>query len=126
MRGEDAREIGNAPALTDWRGEEVLPGPAVHDDEQWAAYLHKNLRTYSHYAGTCRIGTDETAVVDPKLRVRGVSGLRVADASVMPSSVRANTNATVYAIAARPRRGRGVPAAAVRPRSLMATVHSSA
>ncbi|QDN89802.1 hypothetical protein FNV62_32445 [Streptomyces sp. RLB3-17] len=59
------------------------------------------LRTYSHHAGTCRIGTDETAVVDPKLRVRGVSGLRVADASVMPSSVSANTNATVYAIAER-------------------------
>ncbi|MGW1759656.1 GMC family oxidoreductase [Streptomyces mirabilis] len=96
-----AREIGSAPALTDWRGEEVLPGPAVHDDEQWAAYLHRNLRTYSHYAGTCRIGTDETAVLDPKLRVRGVSGLRVADASVMPSSVSANTNATVYAIAER-------------------------
>lgn len=89
------------PALTNWRGEEALPGPAVHDDEQWTAYLHKNLRTYSHYAGTCRIGTDETAVVDPKLRVRGVSGLRVADASVMPSSVSANTNATVYAIAER-------------------------
>jgi choline dehydrogenase len=60
--------------------------------------------------GTCRIGTDETAVVDPKLRVRGVSGLRVADASVMPSSVSANTNATVYAIAER-------AADLVRPRS---------
>ncbi|MFD8651698.1 GMC family oxidoreductase [Streptomyces mirabilis] len=105
-----AREIGNAPALTNWRGEEALPGPAVHDDEQWTAYLHKNLRTYSHHAGTCRIGTDETAVVDPKLRVRGVSGLRVADASVMPSSVSANTNATVYAIAER-------AADLVRPRS---------
>ncbi|MEU1441658.1 GMC family oxidoreductase [Streptomyces mirabilis] len=105
-----AREIGNAPALSDWRGEEALPGPAVHDDEQWTAYLHKNLRTYSHHAGTCRIGTDETAVVDPKLRVRGVSGLRVADASVMPSSVSANTNATVYAIAER-------AADLVRPRS---------
>ncbi|WP_371645357.1 GMC oxidoreductase [Streptomyces mirabilis] len=80
------------------------------DDEQGTAYLHKNLRTYSHYAGTCRIGTDETAVVDPKLRVRGVSGLRVADASVMPSSVSANTNATVYAIAER-------AADLVRPRS---------
>ncbi|WP_354393007.1 GMC family oxidoreductase [Streptomyces atratus] len=65
------------------------------------AYLLRNLRSYSHYAGTCQIGVDETAVIDPDLRVRGVSGLRVADASVMPSVISANTNATVYAIAAR-------------------------
>jgi choline dehydrogenase-like flavoprotein len=51
--------------------------------------------------GTCRIGADETAVVDAELRVHGISGLRVADASVMPSPVSANTNATVYAVAER-------------------------
>ncbi|MER5793387.1 GMC family oxidoreductase N-terminal domain-containing protein [Streptomyces sp. NPDC001980] len=96
-----AREIGDAPALADWRGEEALPGPAVRDDEQLAAYLRRNLRSYSHYAGTCRTGTDEAAVVDPALRVRGVGGLRVADASVMPASISANTNATVYAVAER-------------------------
>jgi choline dehydrogenase len=96
-----ARDIGTAPALASWRGQEVLPGPDLQDDGQLHAYLRSNLRSYSHYAGTCRIGIDETAVVDPELRVRGVSGLRVADASVLPSIVSANTNATVYAIAER-------------------------
>jgi choline dehydrogenase-like flavoprotein len=96
-----AREIGNAPALANWRGEEALPGPDIHEDEQLHTYLRTNLRSYSHYAGTCRIGIDEPAVIDPELRVRGVSGLRIADASVMPAIVSANTNATVYAIAER-------------------------
>ncbi|PRC58164.1 choline dehydrogenase, partial [Mycobacterium sp. ITM-2017-0098] len=54
-----------------------------------------------HYAGTARIGTDDMAVVDLDLRVHGIDGLRVADASVMPTSISANTNATVYAIAER-------------------------
>lgn len=97
-----AREIGNAPALAPWRAQEVFPGTDAHDDEQLRASALKNLRTYFHYAGTCRIGTDETtAVVDPELRVHGVDGLRVVDASVMPTPVSANTNATVHAIAER-------------------------
>jgi choline dehydrogenase len=96
-----AREIGGAPALAPWRGAEALPGADVRDDDDLGAYLRKNIRSYSHYAGTCRIGADETAVVDTELRVHGISGLRVADASVMPSPVSANTNATVYAIAER-------------------------
>ena len=96
-----AREIGNAPALARWRGREALPGPDLRDGDDLHAYLFRNLRSYSHYAGTCRIGTDVDAVVDSDLRVRGISGLRVADASVMPSIVSANTNATVYAIAER-------------------------
>jgi len=96
-----AREIGRAAALDLWRGEEVLPGPEVNDDGSLRAYLRRNLRTYSHPGGTCRIGTDGQAVVDSDLHVRGISGLRVADASVMPSAPSANTNATVYAIAER-------------------------
>jgi choline dehydrogenase-like flavoprotein len=96
-----SRAIGNAAALDPWRGEEVLPGPEVQDDDRVRRYLYKSLRTYSHQVGTCRIGTDEMAVVDTELRVRGISGLRVADASVMPSIVSANTNATVYGIAER-------------------------
>jgi choline dehydrogenase len=96
-----ARNIGAAPALDPWRGEEVLPGRGVQDDDSLRAYPRRNLRSYSHYAGTCRIGADEHAVVDTELRVRGVSGLRVADASVMPAPISANTNATVYAIAER-------------------------
>jgi choline dehydrogenase-like flavoprotein len=87
------REIGRAAALDPWRGEEVLPGPGADDNPCLRGYLRRNLSTYAHPGGTCRIGTD--------LRVRGISGLRVADASVMPSAPSANTNATVYAIAER-------------------------
>ena len=68
-------------------------------DDSVRNYLYKSLRSYSPQVGTCRIGTDTMAVVDTYLRVHGVSGLRVADASVMPSIVSANTNATVYGIA---------------------------
>jgi choline dehydrogenase len=79
----------------------VQPGPGGQDGRTLHAYLKENLRTYHHPAGTCRIGVDEDAVVDGELRVRGVTGLRVADASVMPSPVSANTNAAVCAIAER-------------------------
>jgi choline dehydrogenase-like flavoprotein len=96
-----ARAIGNATALAPWRHEEVLPGPGVQADDAVRTYLRQSLRTYSHQAGTCRMGTDATAVVDTGLRVRGIEGLRVADASVMPSLVSANPVATVYAIAER-------------------------
>ena len=96
-----AREIGRAAALDPWRGDEVLPGRDVNDDASLRAYLRRNLQTYAHPGGTCRIGTDQEAVVDTELRVHGISGLRVADASVMPSAPSANTNATVYAIAER-------------------------
>ncbi|WP_433290086.1 GMC family oxidoreductase [Pseudonocardia sp. CA-142604] len=91
-----AREIGTAAALDPWRGEEVLPGPGV-DDDGACDYLRMNLLPYFHGVGTCRIG----AVVDPDLKVYGIDGLRVADASVMPSIVSANTQATVCAIAER-------------------------
>ena len=98
-----ARAIGRADALAPWRAEEVLPGPGVHADDAEAVrrYLFRSLRTYSHHVGSCRIGTDDMAVVDTDLRVRGIDGLRVADASVMPSIASANTNATVYGIAER-------------------------
>jgi choline dehydrogenase-like flavoprotein len=98
-----ARAIGQADALAPWRADEVLPGPEVRDDDDDAVrrYLVQSLRTYSHQVGSCRIGTDDLAVVDTDLRVRGIDGLRVADASVMPSIVSANTNATVYGIAER-------------------------
>ncbi|GAA5010297.1 GMC family oxidoreductase [Actinopolymorpha pittospori] len=96
-----ARRIGTADALEPWRGREVFPGGEVRDDASMREYLRRSLRTYSHQVGTCRMGTDALAVVDTGLRVRGVEGLRVADASVMPTIVSANTNATVYAIAER-------------------------
>ncbi|WP_433281522.1 GMC family oxidoreductase [Pseudonocardia xinjiangensis] len=96
-----ARELGNAPAFEPWRGQEAQPGADVRDDSALRAYVRRSARTYFHYAGTCRMGTDDDAVVDTELRVRGVDGLRVIDASVMPSPVNANTNATVYGIAER-------------------------
>ena len=79
----------------------MLPGPDVNDDASLRAYLRRNLQHLLPPGGTCRIGTDADAVVDTDLRVHGISGLRVADASVMPSAPSANTNATVYAIAER-------------------------
>lgn len=96
-----ARAISNATALDMWRDEEVLPGPGVRAEDAIRSYLCKSLRTYSHQAGTCRMGSDATAVVDTDLRVRGIEGLRVADASVMPSLVSGNPVATVYGIAER-------------------------
>ena len=96
-----ARQIGQAQALSDWRVAEVQPGPDVADTASVREYLKRSLLVYFHYAGTCRVGTDEMAVVDLHLRVRGIERLRVADASIMPSPVSANTNATVYAIAER-------------------------
>jgi choline dehydrogenase-like flavoprotein len=74
--------------------------PGAHP-ESLHSYITTNIRSYSHYAGTYAIGTDERSVVDTNLHVHGISNLRVADASVMPSPIYANTNATVYAIAER-------------------------
>ena len=93
--------MGRTAALQSWRSQDVLPGPDVRDLQRVRDYLYKSLRTYSHHVGTCRIGTDDMAVVDTSLRVHGIEGLRVADASVMPSIVSANTVATVYGIAER-------------------------
>jgi choline dehydrogenase len=96
-----ARELGEADALAPWRGAELHPGADVRVEQACRDYLRRTVRTYFHYVGTCRIGTDDLSVVDPLLRVRGIDGLRIADASVMPTIVSANTNATVLAIAER-------------------------
>ncbi|MEU6389220.1 GMC family oxidoreductase N-terminal domain-containing protein [Streptomyces sp. NPDC046939] len=95
------REIGAAPALSRWRGAEALPGPGTDDDEAIRAYLCRTLASYCHPVGTCRMGEDPYAVVGRDLRVHGIEGLRVADASVFPSIPSANTVATVYAVAER-------------------------
>ncbi|NMO51648.1 choline dehydrogenase [Actinoplanes sp. TBRC 11911] len=93
-----AREAGETPAMSEWRGAEAIPGPETDSDEALARYVRSTVSPFFHAAGTCRIGTDSLAVVDPQLRVHGVQGLRVADASVMPALTGANPNATVYAI----------------------------
>jgi choline dehydrogenase len=95
-----AREIGNQSALVNWRDGEVTPGPGA-DSSTSREYLRAATQSYYHPVGTCRIGSDEMSVVDTDLRVRGISGLRVADASVMPSIPSADTLATVVAIAER-------------------------
>jgi choline dehydrogenase len=94
-----ARRVGGAEALTPWREAEVLPGPAVNDDADLRDYLRRSSGTSFHPVGTCRIGADPLGVVDADLRVHGVDGLRIADASVMPDIVSVNPNATVVAIA---------------------------
>jgi choline dehydrogenase len=80
---------------------EVWPGPDVRDSAGLRAYIRRGVDSYYHPAGTCRMGQDGAAVVDPQLRVHGLAGLRVADASVMPTIPNAHPNATVLAIAER-------------------------
>ncbi len=78
---------------------EFQPGPQVTAEEDLKAYIRRSAVTVHHPCGTCRMGRDGTAVVDPELRVRGVEGLRVADASIFPLLVGGNTNAPVVMVA---------------------------
>ena len=94
-----ARRIGAAPAFAPYRGEERWPGEAVWDDDALLARLRDWAETIYHPVGTCRMGADPGSVVDGDLRVRGVEGLRVVDASVMPFLVSGNTNAPTIMIA---------------------------
>lgn len=96
-----AREIGTAPALVRWYGKEVAPGLAVADEKSLRQFIRDTVGSYMHPAGTCAMGDTEQSVVDVALRVHGISGLRVADASVMPSLPSNNPMATVYGIAER-------------------------
>src|SRR3954454_6213013 len=73
--------------------------PESDSDEDITAYLRARVQTHYHPVGTCKMGVDELAVVDPELRVRGVEGLRVVDASIMPAISRGNTNAPTIMIA---------------------------
>jgi choline dehydrogenase len=95
------REIGEQKALGDWRSHEVAPGPDVRTDDEIAAYIKRTLLSYHHQVGTCRMGIDRMAVVDPRLHVHGVPGLRVADASVMPAITSGNTHAPTVMIGER-------------------------
>jgi choline dehydrogenase len=82
-----AREIAGAEPLAGWLKREVCPGPAITGDEELGVYARQVAHTVYHPAGTCRMGelSDERAVVDPELRVRGLDGIRIADASVFPT-----------------------------------------
>ncbi|MGW6173708.1 GMC family oxidoreductase [Arthrobacter sp. NPDC055138] len=94
------REMGRTAALADWGPEEVYPGSAYSDsDEDLERYVRETAVTYHHQVGTCKMGLDELAVVDPRsLKVRGLNGVRVADASVMPLVPTGNTNAAAVLI----------------------------
>ncbi|WP_037572134.1 GMC family oxidoreductase [Phaeacidiphilus oryzae] len=96
-----ARDIPRTGPLKPWFARELRLGPDAGDDTALRVFATAAVSSCFHPVGTCRIGTDDMAVVDPELRVHGVSGLRVADASVLPSLPSANTNATVYAVAER-------------------------
>ncbi|MEM6727374.1 MAG: GMC family oxidoreductase N-terminal domain-containing protein [Pseudomonadota bacterium] len=93
-----AREIMHAPPLAPWRGEEI-GSHAGMSDADWARVIRGRADTIYHPVGTCKMGTDDDAVVDPALRVRGMDALRVVDASVMPTIPRGNTNAPTIMIA---------------------------
>jgi choline dehydrogenase len=82
-----AREIAKTEPLAGWLKREVCPGPEILGDAELSEYARKVAHTVYHPAGTCRMGadTDELAVVDPELRVRGLDGIRIADASVFPT-----------------------------------------
>jgi choline dehydrogenase-like flavoprotein len=96
---KQARAILAQPAFEPHRGEELDPGPQVQDEEQVRAWVRANAETIYHPVGTCKMGRDDLAVVDAELRVRGIRGLRVADASIMPTLVGGNTNAPTTMIA---------------------------
>ena len=92
------REVANQPALSEWSKGELYPGPGVRTHEEVRDYVRKTVGSYHHQVGTCKMGQDEAAVVDPELRVYGVEGLRVADASIMPFITTGNTNAPTFMI----------------------------
>ncbi|HLA64526.1 MAG TPA: GMC family oxidoreductase N-terminal domain-containing protein [Rhodothermales bacterium] len=96
-----ARQIAAQPAYRGLLAAELKPGPRLGRDSDLAAYVRQTCETLYHPVGTCRMGADADAVVDTELRVRGVRGLRVVDASVMPVVPNGNTNAPTIMIAER-------------------------
>ena len=96
-----ARKIIAQAPMDAFRVAEMSPGPVCEADADWLEFARANGQTIYHAAGTCRMGTDPMAVVDPELRVHGISGLRVIDASVMPEMVSGNTQAAVMMLAAK-------------------------
>ena len=94
-----ARRLAQAPALQPYIAEEHRPGLSVQTDDEWLDFARNYGATIFHPSGTCRMGSDPDAVVDERLRVRGVAGLRVVDCSVMPTVTSGNTNVPAIMIA---------------------------
>lgn len=93
------REINAQSALDEWRGREIYPGPSVKTDDQLEDYARSAVLSYHHQNGTCKMGIDKMSVVEPQLRVKGIKGLRVVDASIFPYVMAGNTNAPVIMVA---------------------------
>ena len=94
-----ARRLLASAAFRPFVTAERLPGPAIQSDDEWIGYLRRTTSLGYHPVGTCRMGTDRSAVVSPELQVYGVENLRVVDASIMPRLIGANTNAATIMIA---------------------------
>jgi choline dehydrogenase-like flavoprotein len=112
------RRIFAASAFAKYRAREILPGDSAQSDEDLISYVRAQAYTVHHPVSTCRMGSDPLAVVDPQLRVVGLEGVRVADASVFPSIIGGNTNAAVVMIAEKAADlilGRSPPAPAMIP-----------
>ncbi|MCA9945341.1 MAG: GMC family oxidoreductase N-terminal domain-containing protein [Anaerolineales bacterium] len=98
-----ARELAKQPALKPWIKQELSPGPEVQSDEAISEYVRRTANTVYHPAGTCKMGAvgDETAVVDPQLRLHGLENIRIADASIFPTMIGVNPNLTCFVIGER-------------------------
>ena len=94
-----SRQLAHAKPFADFRGGELHPGSSVVNDDEIAAFIRAEAQTLYHPVGSCKMGNDATAVVNARLRVHGVEGLRVVDASVMPRIIAGNTNAPTIMIA---------------------------
>ncbi|CAN5834891.1 choline dehydrogenase [soil metagenome] len=94
-----ARRIVGQPAMRQYVAHEMSPGSAVQSDAAWLDFARRNGQTIYHPCGTCRMGSDAQAVVDARLRVNGVPGLRIVDASVIPKIVSGNIQAAVMMVA---------------------------
>ncbi|WP_298935753.1 choline dehydrogenase [uncultured Ruegeria sp.] len=93
------RDILEAPALAKYRHKEMFGTDKIETDTDWESHIRARADTIYHPVGTCKMGVDDMAVVDPQLRVRGIQGLRVVDASIMPTLISGNTNAPTIMIA---------------------------
>ena len=96
-----ARRIASQASLKPWLVREIAPGAGLSHLDKLEAFVRCQATTIFHPVGTCRMGDDDRSVVDARLRVRGVECLRIVDASIMPTIVSGNTNATTLAIAER-------------------------
>lgn len=96
-----ARALGNSSAYDSLRADEIEPGPSVTSEAALVEFIRRTADTIYHPAGTCRMGTDARSVVDARLRVRGIEGLRLADASIMPDVVNTTTHAACVMIGSR-------------------------